>query len=179
MFKNLSQRDKRALKLGIPCIVVVLLYTTVISDWLEKWRSTRVQLATKTEQLDSILLSAGGVSKAKQAGLFDRVPVFEMPQSHKKQLPLFRGKLNEQLKQAGIKVNTLKPVGPGRAKKSAGSGTLMLECRGKCKYSQVLDLIVALQENPYFVGIEQLNMKFNSKDRKEMDLVLVVSTFVK
>ena len=47
------------------------------------------------------------------------------------------------------------------------------------EYSQVLDLIVALVENPYFVGIEQLDMKFNQKDRKEMDLVLVVSTFVK
>ncbi len=181
MFKNLSQRDKRTLKLGAAGIVIVLAYFLVISPWFADWRGAGSELKTRRDKLKTIIGDGDRVSEVKQAGLFSIVPVFEMPKGQKEQLRLFRGKVNEQLKKAGIKVTSLKlkPVRKNRAKKGAGYSTLALECRGKCKFDQILDLIAALQENPYFVGIEQLDLKINSKERKEMDLVLVVSSFVK
>jgi len=43
----------------------------------------------------------------------------------------------------------------------------------------VLDLLADLSNNAYFVGVEDVQLKANTKDRKQVDLVLTVSTFAK
>ena len=180
MIDKLSQRDKRALKIGAIAVVAVLGYVFVISGWLEDWRLTRSLLATQRARLASIMPGGDTSSAAKQAGLFSVVPKFEMPQAEKIQRPLFREKFNEQLTKAGIKVKSLKYIRKKAGNKSGAYQLLPLECRGKCKFEQALGLLASLNENPYFVGAEDVQLKFsNTKERKEMDLVLVVSTFAK
>ena len=179
MFKRLSQRDKRALTFGIIAVAVILAYMSV-GPWFKDWQGIRADLKARRDQL-KVIAPADDDETAKAAWekLALRVPVFEMPLPESKQVPLFRDKFNEQLKKAGIKIKTLQPIGGKSAKRISGYKLLKFQCRGKCSLNQVLDLLAELNSNPYLAGIEELNIKFGQKDRKQMDLLLTVSTFAK
>jgi hypothetical protein len=179
MFKRLSQRDKRALTFGIIAVAVILAYMSV-GPWFKDWQGIRADLKARRDQL-KVIAPADDDETAKAAWekLALRVPVFEMPLPESRQVPLFRDKFNEQLKKAGIKIKTLQPIGGKSAKRISGYKLLKFQCRGKCSLNQVLDLLAELNSNPYLAGIEELNIKFGQKDRKQMDLLLTVSTFAK
>ncbi|MHC4206965.1 MAG: hypothetical protein ACYSTT_20100, partial [Planctomycetota bacterium] len=116
------------------------------------------------------------VDKAKRAGLMSVVPVFEMPQVEEEQKFLFRDKLSEQLKKAGIKSKPLQ-VQPGRKSPQSGYKLLLVKCSATCKFTQVLDFLARLNENPYLVGIEELKIKCDPKKRGEVQLDFTASTF--
>ncbi|MCK5172459.1 MAG: hypothetical protein KAR47_03660, partial [Planctomycetes bacterium] len=124
------------------------------------------------------IVSSGKVS-AKQASLIARVPVFEMPKSEEPQRTAFRDAFNTQLKKAGIKIKSLKSLPVKRTALTGGYKKLMLQCSGQCGFSQVLNLLASLNSNPYFVGIEDIEMKVDSRNRNSMEVTLTVSTFVK
>ena len=181
MFERMSQRDKRALTFGIVAVAVILSYMSA-GPWFKDWQDIKANLEAKRDQLKVIAPTDDDeTAKAAREKLALRVPVFEMPLPESKQSPLFRNKFSEQLKKAGIKVKTLQPVGGKSARPIPGTRVKLLkfQCRGKCSLNQVLDLLVGLNSNPYLAGIEELSIKFGQKDRKQMDLVMTVSTFAK
>ena len=178
MVNKLSEKDKRTLKYGAAAVVVILAYAFVISPWLDDWRLTRSALRSERAKLDSIAPDNSS-SAAGQKALLSIVPEFEMPQSENVQGPLFRGKFNEQLKKAGISVTSLQFLRQTTSKRATAYNSLRLQCRGKCKFDQVMNLLAALNENPYLVGVDQLQLKCDTKKREQMDIVLTVSTFVK
>ena len=112
--------------------------------------------------------------------------MFESPEPEEKQKTLFREKLYEQLKKAGI--NT-EPPQPLLGKKTSVGGVtyqvLKIKCKGKCKFDQFLDFLANLKENPYVVGVEELQIRFDTKEPpekrkdKDVDVDLIVSTFVR
>jgi len=170
---KLSQRDKRALKIGVISAAAILA-VTFGTTWVGHWSEVRKSIAAKKATLRGIQ-----VDKDEQARLMSMVPVFETPQNEEKQKFLFRKKFYEQLKKVGFKGEPIKVL---RAKKTQ-TGTdyrlLGLKTRGKCKFEQMLDLLTNLNENPYLVGIEEIRMECNPEKRQEFKLDLTVSTFVK
>lgn len=174
MIEKLSQKDIRALKIGVVAVIAILLFVFV-TNWLGHWAQVRKSLAQKQAILKTI-----NPSEVKRAGLLSIVPVFEMPQSQEKQMFLFRDKLNEQLKKAGIRGKPLKVLPASKSKQLAGYRLLRLQCRGgKCSFGQILDLLANLKENPYLVGIEEIRIKCDEKNREKVELDLTVSTFTK
>ena len=172
MAVKMSKRDKRALKLGAVCAVVILVFV-FSSKGLTYWMDVRGTLAAAKAQMQAI-----STRSAKQASLRSIVPVFEMPQSREKQKFLFRDKLNEQLNKAGIKSEPLQVLNIGKSLQG-GYKLMRLKCSSKCKLEQVLNLLASLKENPYLVGVEQLRLRCNPKKKQEIEMDLVVSTFVK
>jgi len=173
MIEKLSERDKRALKIGAVAAVAILVFYFG-AKWVGDWREVRKSLAVKRAKLEVI-----NMDKAKRVGLLSIVPVFEMPQSEEKQKFLFRDKFNEQLKKAGIKSKPLQVLSPMKLKGQSEYKLLRLKCSGKCNFGQVLDLLANLKDNPYLVGIEEFKISCNPEKRKEFQLDLTVSTFVK
>lgn len=170
---ELSQRDKRALKVGVIGAAAILAFTFG-TTCVGHWSGVRESIAKKKATLKSI-----HVDKVEQEHLMSMVPVFETPQDEEKQKFLFREKFHEQLKKVGFKGEPIRVL---RAKKTqAGTGyrLLGLQTRGKCNFEQMLDLFTNLNENPYLVGIEELMMECDPKKRREFKLDLTVSTFVK
>jgi len=173
MIEKLSR--KRILMIGaagVAAIVVVVFGT----KWLDRWGKTRESLATMRAQLK--LVSA---DEAKQAGILSIVPVFEMPKAEAEQELLLRDKLNEQLKKAGIKSEPLQVLpSPSRQPQYK---VLRLKCSAKCRFGQVLDLLAAIRENPYLVGIEEMRIQCDTKQqpgqRQDVDLNLTLTTFAK
>jgi len=172
MIEKLSQRDIRVLKIGAVCVAAIFVFVFA-SEWFDRWAKARASLAEVKNKLELI-----DVDKAKQAGLLSIVPAFEMPEKEETQRFLFRDKLNEQLKKAGIKNQPLQVASIGKSGQ-AGYRLLRLKCSAKCRFTQVLDLLANLKENPYLVGVEELRMRIDKKKPQEVDLDLTVSTFVK
>ena len=177
MINRLSERDIRIVKIGAVCAAAILALTFG-TKWVERWRQVRESLSQVRSKLNDIALD-----DAKQASLLSIVPVFEMPQVEEKQKYLLRDKFNEQLKKAGIESEPLQIL-PARKSKQAGSyKVLLLKCRGKCRFEQVLDLLAGLKENPYLVGVEELKIQCDAKQppdkRQEVVLDMTVSTFIK
>jgi len=172
MIEKLSQKDIRILKIGAVCIAAIFVFVFA-SEWFDRWAKARSSLAEVKNKLELI-----DVDKAKKAGLLSIVPVFEMPEKEETQRFLFRDKLNEQLKKAGIKNQPLQVASIGKSGQ-AGYRLLRLKCSAKCSFTQVLDLLADLKDNPYLVGVEELRIRCDSKKPQEVDLDLTVSTFVK
>ena len=176
MARKLNQREIRIIQLGVVCVVAILAFTYG-SDWLGQWGEVRASLALARSKLNDI-----GGDTTQRAGLLSIVPVFEEPQTEETQKFLFRDKLHEQLKKAGIKNEPLAFLAARRTKK-APYGVLRIKCKGKCRFDQLLDFLAALKENPYLVGVEELSIQCDTKEppekRKEVEIDLTVSTFVK
>jgi hypothetical protein len=169
MIAKLSEKDIRALKLGAVAAVAILLFFFG-SQWRDRWSAAKqkgIELQAKLAAID--------VDKAKQAGLMSIVPVFEMPQVEDQQSFLFRDKLSEQLKRAGIKNKPLQ-VQASKRSSQVGYDLLLVKCTATCRFSQVLDFLTRLNENPYLVGVEEFKIKVDPKKREQVELDLTVST---
>jgi hypothetical protein len=172
MLERLSQRDKRALKIGAICAVGVVAFVFG-TKLFGRWAQVRRSLAEVKAKLEAV-----SVDKARQTAMASIVPVFEMPQKEETQKFLFRNKLNEQLKKAGVNSKPLQVLPAGKPTQD-GYRLLRLKCNAKCKFGQLLDLLAKLNENPYLVGIEEMRVRCDPKNREDVELDLTVSTFVK
>ena len=170
MIEKLSKKDIRALKFGAigTAVILVFVFGSAAHDRWTKAKANAAVLRTKLDAID--------VDKARQAGLMSIVPVFEMPQVQEEQKFLFRDKLSEQFKSAGIRNKPLQ-LQTGRKSPLSGYKLLLVKCSATCQFTQVLDFLSKLNENPYLVGIEELKIKCDPKKRGQVDLDLTVSTF--
>ncbi len=168
---KITERDKRTIKFGAVGVVLILGFFAV-SEGNERWQAFRAKKAGIESKLSDIK-----VDPRKRAGLLNVVPVFEMPEEQGVQEFLFRDKLNEQLKRLGIKNKPLEIMKPGKMKD--GYRPLNIKFSARCRFSQVMDLLAALKENPYFVAVEELRLRVDAKKRQEVDFDMTVSTFVK
>lgn len=175
MARKLNQREKRVILIGAVAAVGILLLTFG-ADWLAGWRQARATLARARNKIREV-----EGDRTRQAGLLALVPVLELPQPEESQKFLFRDKLHEQLKKAGIKTEPLQIL-PARKNRNLPYGVLKVKCRGKCQFHQLLEFLAAVQENPYLVGVEELRIQCDTKQppdkRKEVEINLTVSTFV-
>lgn len=171
-FEKMSPRDKRALKLGVIGIVLIAGFLLVTSV-SERWSTAKDVLSAAKEDSKSI-----DMKSAKQRGLRSIVPVFEMPKKEREQKFLFQDKFTEQIKKAGLKSQPLLVSRPVKAE-HPGYQKLNFQYSGKCNFDQILKLLTSMNENPYLAAIEEFEMKCDSKNRKEMELTLVVSTYIK
>ncbi len=180
MTRKLNEREKRILLIGVVAVVAiaVLGYGT---RGLDRWNKNRVSLTAAKKKLGEV-----ETDKAKLAGLMTLVPAFETPQAEEKQTTLFREKLLEQLKKAGINPEPPQPL-PGKKMMVAGASyrVVKIKCKAKCKLDQMLDFLANLKENPYCVGVEELQIRCDTKEPpekrkdKDVEMDLMVSTFVK
>jgi hypothetical protein len=155
---------------GVCAAVIVFIFVLKIPD---RWAEARKSLALIRARLKAI-----DVDQARQAGLTSIVPVFEIPQVEEKQMLLFRDKLNEQLKKAGVSNKPLQVL-PVTKPRQGGYKMLRVKCSGNCKFEQALDLLAGLNENPYLAGIEEFKIKCDPKKRQDVELDFTVSTLVK
>ena len=179
MIQQLTEKDKRTLKLGAIAVAVILCWFMSDKLLFDDWKQVRRELKVERERLSSIAPVKGKGMSAKQAGLFSVVPKLEMPRSVTEQKELFMTKFTDQLKKSGIRPKSLSSLPVAKSKRTAGYAKLHLQCQGKCSFDQVLDLLANLYDNPYFVAVEELQVKCDAKKRSMVDLKLIVSTFVK
>jgi hypothetical protein len=173
MISKLNQKDIRALKMGATGVAAILVLLFAFEGY-ERWNTAReksLELKTKLDNID--------LDKAKRSGLTSIVPVFQMPVERETQRFLFRDRLTEQLRNVRINSLPLQEV-PGSAKTPiTGYELLRMKCSAQCSFSQALQLLADLKDNPYLVGIEELRIKKDARNQQQFDFDLTVSTLVK
>lgn len=178
MARKLNAREKQMLLLGAASAVVIFALTYG-SKGYDRWSQARATLAAAKRKLNEV-----ETDKSRQIALATIVPVAEIPQVEDKQKFLFRDKLYEQLKAAGIKAEPLQFL-PLRKPRGLSYRVIKIKCKGKCKFDQLLEFLANLKENPYLVGVEELRIQCDTKEPpekrkdKEIEIDLTVSTFVK
>lgn len=170
--EKLSEKDIRALKFGGICVVAILLFFFG-TKWFGHWSEVRKEIGRRKTELKAIDLSES--KQSKQASVISIVPEFDMPLKEEEQKNRFRKKFTEQLK--GIKHEPLKILSTGKTLQKSYK-LLLVQCSAKCKFTQVLDLLARLNENPYLVGIEEFKIKCDKSKPQEVQLDLTVSTAV-
>lgn len=174
MIEKLSQRDKRALMIGVVGVAAILIIV-LGAKCSDRWGQVRGSLARSKDEFRDMRLG-----RTKQKALMSVAGVFEMPKGEQEQKFLFREKFNKQLKKAGIKSKPIQVLAATKMRNEPGYKILRLKCSAeKCKFGQVLDLLAALNKNPYLAGIDEFSIKCSEKNRQEVQLNLTVSTFVK
>jgi hypothetical protein len=163
------------LQVGAIAVVVIPAFTFGL-DWIDDWRAVRASVAEAQAKLENLEMNEAG-----RAGLLSIVPTFEVPQAEETQKFLFRDKLHEQLQRAGITTEPLQILS-SRKMRNGPYKVLKIQCKGKGKFDQVLNLLAGLKENPYLVGVEELRIECDTKQplekRREVNIQLTVSTFV-
>jgi hypothetical protein len=173
MLNKLNPKDVRALKIGAIGVVAILVFVFALGRY-NRWHQARESLTELQKKINDIDLD-----KAKRSGLTSVVPVFKMPVEKDKQRFLFLESLNEELRSVNINSQPLQEEPGAKTTPVAGYQLLRLKCSAKCRFGQVLDLLAALKNNPYLVGIEELRIKVDPKNRQQVDFDLTVSTLVK
>ena len=178
MKKEMSEKDKRAIRLGLIVAIIVIAFVGV-QKLLDDYKAVKKALDSRRNQVVQVMPDKDGNLSAKQKGLLSVVPAFEMPVQEEVPGAKFRQKFSAQVKKAGIKYTQLTFLSASKSKNSLGFRTLKLQCKGKCKFSQAVDLLEKLYDNPLFVAIEEFKLECDPKKRTEMQISIVVSTFVK
>lgn len=178
--QTINERDKKVLKFGAIAIAVILVWFLMIGPWFSDWGNIRKELAVEKQKLKKVSASSGDkVASVKQSGLFSLVPVFEMPASSKEQTQKFRAEFNEQLKKSGLKVASLQLLKEQKLKDTSNYRMYPLRFQGKGNFNQVLDLLAGLNRNPFLLGVEEIRLTGDKKDRKTLEIDMVVSTLTK
>jgi len=173
-----SDRNRRAVLIGLAAVVIILVFHFVAADWLERWEEIRDSLRVEQERL-SLVAELQSPETGPGQPAKGRPLAFEMPQSEDKQRLLFERQLNEQLKKAGIKITRMPQCIQRKNQAQLGLTQLNLRCDGQCNFEQAVDLLASLNDNPYLVDIEEFQLKCGEKNREQMEMVLVVSTFAR
>jgi len=180
MARQLNQRERRMLLIGLVLAGAILVLTYGVKG-IDRWSKSRASLADAKKKLSDL-----ETDTVKLAGLLSLVPVFETPAPEEKQKSVFREKLYEQLKKAGISAELQPPLlGKRLTVGGASYRVLKIKCKAKGKFDQLLDFLANLKENPYFVGVEELYLRCDTKEPPEkrrdkvVEIDLVVSTFVR
>jgi hypothetical protein len=165
--QKLTQRDIRTLKIGGICVAAIVIFVFG-TTWIERWSKVRADIQKKEAELDLI-------DRAKQTGVMSIVPAFETPEKEEDQKNRFRTKLVEQLNKAGIKTEPLKVV---TTKKTLLKNykLMLIQCKAKCSFTQALDFLARLNENPHLVGVEEFRIKCDQNKPQEVELDITVST---
>ncbi len=174
---QITKRDQRAILIAVIFIGLLSTHHFAIKPWLTHWDQVKAKTSAAQAKLKKIDTTSSTKAAAEQKHLLGKVPTFIMPTQEDKQRLLFEKQFTQQLKQVGIKPKSLKYLPAQKSKTVSGAKLLKLQCRSTANFSQILDLLATLPQNPYFVSIEEIDLKAQDEGRQKFDLNLTVSTF--
>jgi Tfp pilus assembly protein PilO len=177
--KILNQLNQRERKTVVVCLVVcaaMLLWFLVFEPVVKQGQQLRSQLRQQRQKLDTLLAKEGTTEALKQKNLTQAVPLLEMPTTSEKQNQLLRDKITKQLQDAGVQVKNF-TFSTGIVQGPGATDVITLRCQGKCQFGSLARFLDDLRRNPYYVGIEDLSIKTDEKNRQNLEIAFTVSTF--
>jgi hypothetical protein len=177
--KILNQLNERERKTVVICLVAcaaMLLWFLVLEPVASQGRQLHSQLRLQRQKLGILLAKDETLEAQKQKNLTQAVPMLEMPTSSEKQTQLLRDKITQQLERSGIQVKNFQ-FSTGIVQGPGATDVITLRCQGKCQFTSLARFLDDLRKNPYYVGIEELSIKTDEKDRQNLEISFTVSTF--
>jgi hypothetical protein len=176
MWNKLKPREKRILKLLVVTVVLIIGYR-LIDPIMKDYRQVKAERLQLRKTLKGFL-SDGDSDMARKEAIAKIVPVFKMPVKAEQQSILFRDEITKQLQKCGMMAKSMQ-LRQKKSKDTNGYKVWTVQCQGQCQYNSVVQFAERVKKNPYYVAIEKLVLKVDSKDRNKMTYYLTVSTYAK
>ncbi|MBN1973766.1 MAG: hypothetical protein JW787_09020 [Sedimentisphaerales bacterium] len=172
MLEKLNEKDKNTLKMGgIGAIVLVVLVIAY------QGFNQRAQKLKELKRLELTYKSLD-VSENVHKRIMAAVPIFQMPGNEQNQKTYFRNSLNQKFEQLGITTAPWQEVAGGKTHiPPQGYGVLLLRTSGSCRFDNILTLLADLKENPYYVGVEELNIQCDPQNPQQATFIITLSTY--
>ena len=175
MFEKLSEKDQKTLKMGGLAALVLAVAFTVYQGY-NYWETQK----KKQDNFDRDF-RALNMDESAHKKLMANVPVFQMPEGESEQKTKFRDSLNLLFEQMRISTDPWVEVAAGNSiRPPAGYGALSLKTstRGTVSFQSILNLLGALKQNPYLVGIEEFKISCDQDNPQYANLSIVLATFI-
>ena len=140
-FDKLTDKERRVITIGAVCVAAVLA-VSVVPAWWSQWNRIRADIKKQKQ-----MLTEATTGQYNPPGLATLVPAFDIPKDPETQKNLFRDKVNEQLRQAGLPSAPLQIEPAGGKQLYDGYGRLTLKYKGTCQFGQLMDFLARLKEN--------------------------------
>jgi len=171
MLNNLNEKDKRTIKLGgigAAALIVLIFGAQGYSNWSNK----KTDYSIKSRNLESL-----NITETAHARMLSAVPNFVMPKDEQTQKTDFRDSLSTLFDELGIRTaDPLQEVAASKSKPLSGYGLLCLRTKGTCRFEQILNLLAALKNNPYLVGVEEFNFQCDPQNPQQVTFSIELST---
>jgi hypothetical protein len=177
-FNKLSEKDRKTIKVGA-VLMAIILVCGGMNILLSEYSRTSKELDAVKSKFNSVMPNSDGSLTSKQAGLYNIVPVFEIPKKEDIPGETCRKKLMEQLRKAKVNFRDVILQPMANKENACGFRKRNLRCEGKCTFTQAMDLVASLYENPWFIAIEEFKIERNAKNRSQMDMTITISTYIK
>lgn len=175
ILNQLNQRERRTVLICLALGAVMLVWFLLLEPVVNQARQLRGQLQKERQKLNILLAKEGSSDALKQKNLTMAVPVLEMPVAAEKQIELLRDKVTQQLQQAGVQVKNF-TFTTGIAQGPGATDIASLRCQGRCQFTSLVRFLDELRKNPYYLGIEELSIKTDEKNRQNLEIAFTVST---
>lgn len=172
---QLNQRERRTVFICLGAAAAMLVWFLLVEPVVRQGRQLRSQLQKERQKLNILLAKEGSSDALKQKNLIMAVPMLEMPVSAEKQIELLRDEVTRQLQQAGVQVKNF-TFTTGIAQGPGASDIASLRCQGKCQFSSLVRFLDDLRKNPYYLGIEELSIKTDERNRQSLEIAFTIST---
>ena len=174
---NLSNRDKRAVRIGAIGLAVILVAKLFVIPWMASWSDARRRIASADQQIEQLqrpIRRALGLQKHLER-LYG--PGVNRPCQDIEAANLSLMKVAGQLeKSGGMKPTSNVPQRGRRLTDVPGVELVLLQIRGKCKLQQLSKTLAALLTSETLVFVERLSVTNDQKKPGQLDVTLVLAT---
>ncbi len=175
MFEKMNEKDQKTIKMGGLAVLALIVAFSVYQGY-DYWTIQKKKAKELNNDLDALKMNDSAHKK-----LMADVPIFQMPQEDSIQKTNFRNYLNQQFEQLRIStdpwVEVAKPSNAVRPPANYNALSLKTSTRGTARFQDILNLLAALKQNPYYVGIEELKITCDPQNPQLATLSIVLTTF--
>jgi hypothetical protein len=154
---KINQKDKKTLQIGGIGVIVVIVLVFGLKGF-DIWKQAKNELATLEGRIETL-------NTSKDPQLHKKVPDFNMPVGKEEQQYRFRDSIEAKIQAVGINSGPLGEQSGGKTP-VPGYDLIRYKSSGNCTFSQLLNLLAYLKEDPYLVGIEELRIKVTTPQQQ-------------
>lgn len=174
---TLSDKDKRAIRIGAIALGIILVARFLLIPWMDSWFDARRRIATADEQLERLqkpIRRALGLQKHLER-LYG--PGVNRPCQDIEAAKLSLMKVAGQLaKFGGMQPSSNVPQRGRSLANVPGVEIVLLQIRGKCDFPQFSKTLAALMKSETLVFVERLSLTNDQKKPGQLDVTLVLAT---
>ena len=174
----LTQRDRRAVLIGLALLGLALLGRFVVMPAYGHWRDVRAAAVAQDEQLTQIERTLN-----RRDAVFDRLrskygdavdaELLDVDQTR----VVFPKAIEQALQQSGVAVQSIDLQAVRRVRQVSGVSMVSLRVRATCKPTAISKLLKALRETDRITVVERLDLTMANPGRRDQWTVgLVVAT---
>lgn len=173
---NLTQRDKRAILVGVIVIVAAFAVRFAGLPMYDRWQTARLDIAAHRAALADIERRTGrlATSHVMLKQTYGDAVSKPLEDIHKTQLQ-FHKTVQDLLKSAGVAYTSIQPQTP-RAVRDAGVTMVSLRVTGMCQLPQLTKCLASLREAEQLVIVERIDVTADEKKPNQLSLTLTLAT---